>query len=100
MIRIMNPVKIILLIGATLIPCGPILCQVNTSDLPVLKGKYLGQKPPADSPELFAPGYISTNTTEWTLTIMPDGKKLFSGRMAHKMETPKCIGFLQISLKN
>jgi len=73
----MNPVKVILLIGATLIPYGPILCQVNTSDFPVLKGKYLGQKPPADSPELFAPGYISTNTTEWTLTFMPDGLEAF-----------------------
>ena len=26
------------------------------SDFPVLKGPYLGQKPPGDVPELFAPG--------------------------------------------
>lgn len=29
-------------------------------DFPLLKGKYLGQKPPAMTPEIFAPGIIST----------------------------------------
>jgi len=34
--------------------------QQNTSDFPVLKGPYLGQKPPGLIPEIFAPGIVST----------------------------------------
>jgi hypothetical protein len=31
----------------------------DKSDFPVLKGKYLGQKPPGLTPEIFAPGIVS-----------------------------------------
>jgi Tol biopolymer transport system component len=49
-----------------------------TSETPAeLKGPYLGQKPPGMEPELFAPGIISTNITEWTLTFMPDGLEAY-----------------------
>ena len=34
--------------------------QQKTKDFPVLKGPYLGQKPPGMNPEIFAPGIIST----------------------------------------
>ena len=33
---------------------------VEQDDFPVLEGSYLGQKPPAMTPEIFAPGIIST----------------------------------------
>lgn len=56
----------------------PAFCQINKSDFPVLKGPYLGQKPPGMTPELFAPGIVSTNNTEWTLTFTPDGLECFS----------------------
>ena len=42
-------------------------------DYSKLKGPYLGQTPPRMTPELFAPGIISTGYTEWTLTFTPDG---------------------------
>ncbi len=45
----------------------------NVSDFPELKGPYLGQKPPGEIPEIFAPGIISTNNTEWAPTFTPDG---------------------------
>ena len=32
----------------------------KTNDWPVLKGPYIGQKPPGMTPEIFAPGIIST----------------------------------------
>jgi len=32
---------------------------VQRSDFPILKGPYLGQKPPGMTPEIFAPGIIS-----------------------------------------
>jgi len=42
-----------------------ILCNYAQQDnFPVLKGPYLGQKPPGKTPEVFAPGIISTDITE------------------------------------
>ena len=46
-------------------------------DIPVLKGPYLGQKPPGLIPELFGPGIISTNHHENCLNFTPDGKECF-----------------------
>jgi len=51
--------------------------QQAISDFSKLKGPYLGQTPPGFEPELFAPGIISTNNTEWTLTFMPDGNEAY-----------------------
>jgi len=31
-------------------------------EFPILKGRYLGQKPPGMTPEVFAPGIVSTGT--------------------------------------
>ncbi len=33
---------------------------------PVLKGEYLGQKPPGTTPEIFAPGIVSTTQVAMT----------------------------------
>ena len=45
---------------------------------PVLEGDYLGQKPPADKPELFAPGIVSSI---WglhsTAVFSPDGNEVY-----------------------
>jgi ankyrin repeat protein len=45
---------------------------------PVLKGDYLGQKPPGDKPELFAPGIVSSI---WglhsTAVFSPDGDEVY-----------------------
>ena len=45
---------------------------------PVLEGEYLGQKPPGDTPELFAPGIISS---VWglhsTAVFSPDGSEVY-----------------------
>jgi len=38
---------------------------------------YLGQKPPGLTPEIFAPGIISNQYTEWTLAFNPDGSEAF-----------------------
>ena len=35
-------------------------CYAEQDEFPVLKGPYLGQKPPGMTPEVFAPGIIST----------------------------------------
>ena len=46
-------------------------------DLPVLKGPYLGQKSPGKTPEIFAPGIISTNALEICISFAPGGKELY-----------------------
>ncbi len=68
--------------------------QSNTSDMPVLKGPYLGQKPPGLKPEIFAPGIISTDLHEGSSGFNLDSthfvfqriedKKLFTYEMEHK----------------
>jgi hypothetical protein len=47
-------------------------------DFPVLKGPYLGQKPPGMMPELFAPGIVSTGAFEHSSpTFSPDGNEIY-----------------------
>lgn len=47
-------------------------------DFPVLKGPYLGQKPPGMIPEIFAPGIVSTEQNEHSPAIFSkDGNELF-----------------------
>ena len=46
-------------------------------EFPILKGPYLGQKPPGMTPEIFAPGIISTGYSERIAAFTPDGKELY-----------------------
>lgn len=46
----------------------------QAGDFPVLKGPYLGQKPPGMKPELFAPGIICTERYEGSSAFTKDGK--------------------------
>ncbi|UCE22521.1 MAG: PD40 domain-containing protein, partial [Candidatus Aminicenantes bacterium] len=50
---------------------------VQQDDYPVLKGPYLGQKPPGMIPEIFAPGIVSTIMNEAALVFSPDGESMF-----------------------
>ena len=56
-----------------------LICSECTrhSDFPVLKGPYLGQKPPGMTPEVFAPGIISTGYWEANAVFSPNGKELY-----------------------
>lgn len=50
----------------------------KSNDFPVLKGPYLGQNPPGMIPEVFAPGFISTENTEHgTITFSPERDEVF-----------------------
>jgi hypothetical protein len=58
-----------------------LFCCNNPSDFPVLKGPYLGQKPPGLSPEIFAPGIVSTEKyKEFGITFSPDGTEFYFTR--------------------
>lgn len=51
--------------------------RIEGNRFPELTGEYLGQKPPGDSPELFAPGIISTREAERDAAFSPDGKEFY-----------------------
>jgi hypothetical protein len=51
--------------------------QDQLNDFPVLKGPYLGQKPPGMTPEIFAPGIVSTGYSEAKAVFSPDGRELY-----------------------
>jgi len=44
---------------------------------PILRGPYMGQKPPGMIPEIFAPGFISTEKNELNSVFTPDGKEFY-----------------------
>lgn len=59
------------------------ISYAQQDDFPVLKGPYLGQKPPGMTPEIFAPGIISSvNDREFSGTFSPDGKEYYFFRFA------------------
>ncbi len=48
------------------------------SDFPILTGPYLGQSLPGVTPQVFAPGIVSTNRDEHSaVSISPDGSEIF-----------------------
>jgi hypothetical protein len=55
--------------------------NIPTGDFPVLRGPYLGQKPPGERAELFAPGIVSTCTQHSSAYFSPDGKQVYFSRM-------------------
>ncbi len=69
--------KTICVIIAMLAIATSIIAQQK--DFPVLKGPYLGQKPPGKTPELFAPDIISVdeNFEHSAAVFSPDGKEVF-----------------------
>ncbi len=54
--------------------CGP-------NPTPGPRGPYLGQTPPGDTAELFAPGWVSTGLYTRDVAMTPDGSELYFGVM-------------------
>jgi len=61
-------------------------------DFPILKGPYLGQKPPGETPELFAPGIVSTCVQHSSACFSLDGKEMVFSRMFPR---PSVILYMQ-----
>ena len=57
------------------------IVSARAGDIPGLTGPYLGQKPPGMTPELFAPGIISTCAQHGSAYFSPDGKEVYFSRM-------------------
>ncbi len=47
------------------------------NDFPVLKGPYLGQKPPGKVPKVFEPKIVSTGLDELNSVFSPDGREFY-----------------------
>jgi hypothetical protein len=69
----------LLLAPAVLAGCG---LKVDIHNAPEIVGPYLGQEPPGDEAVLFAPGVVSTGMMDRDVSMTPDGKEMYFGRMA------------------
>jgi Tol biopolymer transport system component len=68
--------KLILLLISCMVlspAATPVASEINTAS-----GLYLGQTPPGDRPELFAPGIISNGFSNRDLAMMPDGSEFYT----------------------
>jgi Tol biopolymer transport system component len=54
-----------------------IIGHAQQDDLPILRGPYLGQKPPGMNPEVFARGVVSTPQGEFNAAFSPDGREFY-----------------------
>ena len=70
-------------IGILLFIIFVFISHAQQGDFPILKGPYLGQKPPGDTPELFAPD-IFDQEAHSTAVFSPDGKELYWNLMSSK----------------
>jgi hypothetical protein len=68
-------------VGILLFVAGGVLGLAQKDKFPVLQGPYLGQKPPGQTPELFAPGIISTCRQHSSVYFSRDGKEVYFSRM-------------------
>lgn len=76
-----------LLIGVVLIAFAVTNALTQEKESPKLGGPYLGQKTPGISPEIFAPGFISTGEHEFSCCFSPDGQEFyFTRRIAEQKQ--------------
>jgi hypothetical protein len=75
----MNP-KLILSLAIVFCSFSIAASAEKDASFPILTGPYLGQKPPGMVPEVFAPGFISTEQFEFGITFSRDGKECFFTR--------------------
>ncbi|UCG87708.1 MAG: PD40 domain-containing protein [Gemmatimonadota bacterium] len=59
----------------------------SSDDFPVLTGDYLGQTPPGPTPQLFAPGIVSTGVYTRDLAMTPEGDEIYFGVMVGGFST-------------
>ena len=69
--------KKVLVLAAIVLQSALGFCQAGQKDFPDLQGPYLGQALPGMTPELFAPGIVSTGLDERDMAFTPDGRELY-----------------------
>ena len=76
------PPIVLLGFAAFLISCGPAVnspaTDTETSNFESLPaGSYIGQPPPGDEPQVFAPGFVSTGMAERDFAMTPDLDEIY-----------------------
>ena len=74
--------SVVVSLALVVLVCGGCAQHEAESEAPAevsASSPYLGANPPGDSPVLFAPGIVSTDTREWSMASTPDGLELFFG---------------------
>ncbi|MBI9073234.1 MAG: PD40 domain-containing protein [Melioribacteraceae bacterium] len=71
----MKNLLLIVLVSSILLSCSE--CEKQEKSFPLLKGEYLGQTPPGNEPELFAPGIVSGRFYNRDIAMTPDGKEIY-----------------------
>lgn len=67
--------------------CSVVYAQ-EEKPFPELKGEYLGQKPPGDVPEVFAPGIVSSRWAEHCpVAVSPKGDEIYWSAWTEKYTT-------------
>jgi len=66
--------------AAILLQVSALYGQTSEPGFPLLKGPYLGQKLPGETPEVFAPGVVSTPAHEFSCSLTADGKEFYFAR--------------------
>lgn len=69
-----------LILIVLLLTVGFAYSLAQEKNAPVLKGPYLGQKAPGTSPEVFAPGFVSTPEHEFSCSFTPDDTEFYFSR--------------------
>lgn len=67
----------LIFIGSVFLIISSLSNCVRQDDFPVLRGPYLGQKPPGMTPEIFAPEIVSTGMDELNNAFSPGGDEFF-----------------------
>jgi Tol biopolymer transport system component len=67
-------------VGILLVILFSFCIKTQQKNFPILKGPYLGQKPPGMTPEIFSPDIISSGCHDLDIAISPDGKEIFFTR--------------------
>ncbi|MCP5106617.1 MAG: hypothetical protein GY950_24745 [bacterium] len=95
-----NILALVVILAVAFVGCDS-NTEEQTSDTPVLKGPYLGMKPPGDVPELFAPGIVSDVYWQHSGAVFtPDGKELFWSTAINEGRTPRIIVVLHMKQEN
>ncbi len=64
------------------------------NEAPVLTGPYLGQKPPGSTPEIFAPGIVSTEGWEVSGAFTPELNEFYFIRDSKESEKQEMVVFI------
>jgi hypothetical protein len=92
----MNKILFILLLGF-----NSFIYAQNDQGFPVLKGDYLGQTLPGDTPVVFAPDIVSTSHLEHSApSFSPDGNEVYWKQHRRTGVGDQMVGFVMVMRRN